>query len=209
MTRARLPFLAAVLLLSSAAVQAQAPLRVEVAASVGWRTGAALLDSGDGGTYDVEASSSWGVVADVSLGSPGLFGELAWTRQASRISFDDAFGPGRSDVTLDSFLVGGQWVSTPREPIRPFLAAHVGITRIEVPGSSVSHFTASLSGGVKLMASDAFGVRLEAGRSRSSRVARRPGCAAGRAARSASRAGGRSRRTFPEESSSRSETGAG
>jgi hypothetical protein len=154
--------LAAPALLAATVVRAQAPPKFEAAPFVGWRTGASLLDSGDGGTYDVEASSSWGVALDLSLGSPGLFGELAFTRQDSRVSYDDAFGQGRSDVTLDSLLVGGQWVSAPREPIRPFLSALVGVTRIASPGSAATHFTGSLSGGVKLMASDAFGVRLEA-----------------------------------------------
>jgi hypothetical protein len=154
--------LALLLILAAASASAQTPFRVEVAPTVGYRTGASLFDSGAGETFDVESSASWGAVADVSLGAPGLFFEVAWTRQETRVSFDDAFGPGLHDVTLDSFLAGGQWDAAPRSPIRPFLSALVGATRIEAPGSAATHFTAALGGGAKLMASDTFGVRLEA-----------------------------------------------
>ena len=152
----------AALVLGCAPVCAQTALRVEVTPTVGYRTGASLVESETGESWDVEPGTCWGAVADVGLGSPGLFGEVAWTRQDTRVSFDDAFGPGLNDLTLDSFLVGGHWDTAPRSPVRPFLAALVGVTRVEAPGSAETHFTASLSAGVKLMASDTFGVRLEA-----------------------------------------------
>jgi hypothetical protein len=159
----RLPALAvAALLVAAASAMAQGAPRVEVTPGIGYRTGASLADSGTGGTHDVEPSWSWGAVADISLGSPGLFAELAFTRQDSRVSADDAFGQGLHDVTLDTFLAGGQWVSAPRDQIRPFLSALVGATRIQAAGSSATYFSAALSGGVKLMASPGFGVRLEA-----------------------------------------------
>jgi hypothetical protein len=154
--------LAAPLLLAGPGALAQAPQRAEIAPTVGWRTGGEFRDSATGATYDLEASSSWGAVANVSLGPPGLFLEVAWTRQESRVSFDDAFGPGLHDVTLDSLLVGGQWVSSPRSPVRPFLSALVGATRMDAPGSDTTRFTAALGAGLKLMANDTFGVRLEA-----------------------------------------------
>ncbi len=160
MTRVRL-LLALPLLLAGAAARAQTPTRVEVAPTVGWRSATTLDDSGNGASYDVEASTSWGAVADVAVG-PGLFFEVAWTRQESRTTFGDAFGPGLHDVTLDSFLLGGQWCSAPRATVRPFLSALVGATRLDAPGSAATRFTAALGGGVKLMASDTFGVRLEA-----------------------------------------------
>lgn len=152
--------LALLLLLLPAAGRAQ-DFRVEVAPTVGWRSAATLDDSGSGASYDVEAATSWGAVADVSVGR-GLCFEVAWTRQESRTSFDDAFGPGLHDVTLDSFLVGGQWCPAPRARVRPFLSALVGATRLDAPGSAVTRFTAALGGGVKVMANETFGVRLEA-----------------------------------------------
>ncbi len=154
--------LAVPFLLGSSAARAQALQRLEIAPTVGWRTGGELRDSATGATYDIEAASSWGAVADVSLGAPGLFLEVAWTRQESRVPFDDAFGTGLHDVTLDSLLVGGQWVTSPRAPVRPFLSALVGATRMDAPGSATTRFSAALGAGVKLMASDTFGVRLEA-----------------------------------------------
>ena len=153
--------LALPLLLAAGAAPAQTATRVEVAPTVGWRSATTLDDSANGASYDVEAATSWGAVADVAVG-PGLYFEVAWTRQESRTTDADAFGPGLNDVTLDSFLVGGQWCSAPRASVRPFLSALVGATRIDAPGSAATRFTAALGGGVKLMASDTFGVRLEA-----------------------------------------------
>jgi hypothetical protein len=141
---------------------AQEGFRVEVVPSVGYRTGATLNESASGAEYDVEPSASWGALADVSLGSPGLFVEVAWTRQESRVPYANAFGKGLNEVSFDSFLVGGHWDAAPRATVRPFLGALVGVTRIEAPGSAVTRFTAALSGGVKLMASRSFGARLEA-----------------------------------------------
>lgn len=154
--------LALLLALAPTAALAQTTFHMEVVASAGYRTGGRLTDAASGATYDIESSSSFGAVADVQLGSPGLFVEVAWTRQESRVPFDDAFGKGLNEVSLDSFLIGGQWDAAPRSVVRPFLAALVGATRIEAPGSATTQFTASLSGGVKLMATESFGVRLEA-----------------------------------------------
>jgi hypothetical protein len=154
--------LALLLALAPTAALAQTTFHMEVAVSAGYRTGGSLTESTSGATYDIESSSSFGAVADVQLVSPGLFVEVAWTRQESSVPAENAFGKGLNEVSLDSFLVGGQWDMAPRSAVRPFLAALVGATRIEAPGSSTTQFTATLSGGVKLMATDSFGVRLEA-----------------------------------------------
>lgn len=162
MRRLPLLLLASSLLLAAPGASAQAFARVEVSPTVGWRTGGELRDSAAGATWDLEPATSWGAVADISLGTPGLWLEVAWTRQETRVSFDDAFGPGLHDVTLDSLLVGGQWVTAPRAPVRPFLSVLVGATRVDAPGSATTRFTASLGAGVKLMAGETFGARLEA-----------------------------------------------
>lgn len=148
------------LLLTSGTALAQAQPRLELAPMVGARVGGSVEDPATGATYDLDSSGAWGLVADVALGSPGLFFEAVYTRQSTELSPGDGFGPG--DVTLDTLLVGGQWVSSPRAPVRPFLSALVGATRMGSPAGSATHFTAALSGGVKLMASDSFGLRLEA-----------------------------------------------
>lgn len=155
-----LPFLCA--LLAAPASLAQQTFYVEVSPFVGWRSGGSLAESTTGGVYSIEGSSSYGAVADVSLGSPGLFAEIAWTRQETRVSYRDAFGPGLDALTLDTFLVGGQWDAAPRALFRPFLSAGVGVTRLEAPGSAATVFTGALSGGVKVMPLANFGIRLEA-----------------------------------------------
>ena len=98
--------LALLLALAPTAALAQTTFHMEVVASAGYRTGGSLTEAASGATYDIESSSSFGAVADVQLGSPGLFVEVAWTRQESRVPFDDAFGKGLNEVSLDSFLIG-------------------------------------------------------------------------------------------------------
>lgn len=154
--------LALALALAPGAALAQTTFHMEVGAAVGYRTGGSLTESATGAKYEIDDSSSLGAFADVQVGSPGLFVEVAWTRQESRVPYVNAFGKGQNDVSLDSLLVGGQWDAAPRATVRPFLSALVGATRIEVPGSADTRFTAALSGGVKLMASETFGARLEA-----------------------------------------------
>jgi hypothetical protein len=55
-----------------------------------------------------------------------------------------------------------QWDFSPRARVRPLLSAGVGATFLEARGGMSTSFTASLSGGVKLMVNRTFGVRLEA-----------------------------------------------
>lgn len=154
--------LALLLALVPGVALAQTTFHMEVGASVGWRTGGSLDDGATGASWDIEDSSSLGAFADVQVGKPGLFVEVAWARQESQVPYENAFGKGLNDVSLDTFLVGGQWDMAPRSTVRPFLSALVGATRIEAPGSAVTRVTAALSGGVKLMATETFGARLEA-----------------------------------------------
>ncbi len=163
MTRALSPAPAALLFLVLLADAANAQeTRVEITPFVGYRTGGGVTDSATGAKYSLGASASWGAVADVSFGGPGRWVELLWTRQETTVPNADAFGPSQSSLTLDTFLVGGRWETAPNSTLSPFLAGLVGLTRLDAAGSGTSRFTASLSGGVKVMPLPNFGLRLEA-----------------------------------------------
>lgn len=164
--RAPLPalpaFAALGLLVASAPAAAQEPLRIQITPQVGYRTGGSLTESSTGAQYSINASTSWGAVADVALGGKGRYVELAWMRQETNVSNANAFGPGLSELTLDTFLVGGHWDAAPEALFRPFLSGLVGLTRLDAPGSGTTRFSAALSGGFKVMPLENFGLRFEA-----------------------------------------------
>jgi hypothetical protein len=160
----RLLVLSALLL---AAVPANAQDGVgELTPIIGLRTGGRLTNVDTGETYAIEPSWSWGVVAGISLGSPNLIVEATYMQQLTRASSDVAFGGGLGglhDMRIQTALAGVQWDFSPKARVRPLVSAAVGATSLEAQGGGqTTSFTASLTGGVKLMMTRSFGARLEA-----------------------------------------------
>ncbi|MBK9964367.1 MAG: outer membrane beta-barrel protein [Holophagales bacterium] len=162
----RLVVLAALLLATVAPASAQEAAVGELTPFIGLRAGGGLDDAGNGETYAIESALSWGVAAGISLGSPNLLVEATYLQQSTRLSAENPFSGGDGnlhDLRLQTILGGVQWDFSPRARVRPLLSAGVGATFLEGQGGGMStSFTASLSGGVKLMVSRTIGVRLEA-----------------------------------------------
>jgi hypothetical protein len=137
----------------------------ELTPIIGLRAGGRLTNADTGETYAIEPSWSWGVVAGIALGPPNLIVEATYLQQLTRASSDVAFGGGLGglhDMRLQTALAGVQWDFSPKARVRPLVAAAVGATSLEAQGGGkTTSFTASLSGGVKLMATRTFGARLE------------------------------------------------
>jgi hypothetical protein len=137
----------------------------ELTPIIGLRAGGRLTNADTGETYAIEPSWSWGVVAGISLGSPNLIVEATYMQQLTRASSDVAFGGGLGglhDMRIQTALAGVQWDFSPKARVRPLVSAALGATSLEAQGGGQStSFTASLSGGVKLMATRNFGARLE------------------------------------------------
>jgi hypothetical protein len=152
------------LLLATAPARAQDGIG-ELTPIIGLRAGGRLTNADTGQTYSIEPSWSWGVVAGISLGSPNLIVEATYMQQLTRASSDVAFGGGLGglhDMRIQTALAGVQWDFSPNARLRPLVSAAVGATSLEAQGGGqTTSFTASLSGGVKLMATRNFGARLE------------------------------------------------
>lgn len=137
----------------------------ELTPIIGFRAGGRLTDVDTGETHSIEPSWSWGFVAGISLGNPNLIVEATYMQQLTRASSDVAFGGGLGglhDMRIQTALAGLQWDFSPKARVRPLVSAALGATSLEAQGGGkTTSFTASLSGGVKLMASRNFGVRLE------------------------------------------------
>ena len=137
----------------------------ELTPMIGFRAGGNLHNAGNGETYAIEPSWSWGFVAGMSLGRPNLIVEATYLQQLTRASTENPFAGGEGnlhDMRLQTVLAGVQWDFSPEARVRPLVSAAIGATSLEAQGGGqTTSFTASLSGGVKLMATRNFGARLQ------------------------------------------------
>ncbi len=134
----------------------------ELTPFLGLRAAGSLTNVDSGETTSIDPSWSWGVAAGISLGSPNLIVEATYLQQLTRASSDDAFGGGLHNMRIQTILGGVQWDFAPLARVRPLVSAAIGASSLEAQGGGkVTSFTASLSGGVKVMATRSFGARLE------------------------------------------------
>jgi len=161
----RLVVLAVLMLAAVAPAGAQDAGVGELTPFIGFRTGGSLDNAGNGEKYFIEPSLSWGVVAGISLGSPNLIVEATYLQQATRLSTENPFSGGEGNLhglTLQTALAGVQWDFSPEARVRPLVSAAVGATHLEGQGGGMTtSFTASLSAGVKVMATRSFGARVQ------------------------------------------------
>lgn len=159
-------FLSVLALGLSLPARAQETVIGELTPFVGYRSGGGLWDAGNGETYAIEPSFSWGFVAGMSLGNESLLVEATYLQQSSRLSAENPFSGGDGnlhDLRLQTILGGVRWSFSPRERLRPLLSAGVGATFFEGQGGgTTTAFSASASGGVEVRVTRTVGVRLEA-----------------------------------------------
>lgn len=137
----------------------------ELTPTIGYRFGGGLEDAVTGEEFDILGSWSWGFVAGLAPGRPNLILEGTYLQQSTRTSAENTFlgGDGNlHDLKLETGLAGVQWDFAPEAKLRPFVSGGIGATSLQAQGGGrTTSFTASLSGGVKLMASPGFGLRLQ------------------------------------------------
>lgn len=161
----RLFVLLAITLAAAPPLRAQDSRIGELTPFVGARAGGRLTDFGTGESYSIRSSWSWGFVAGLAPGRPNLILEGTYLQQSTRLSAENAFlgGDGNlHDLKLETGLAGVQWDFAPKARVRPFVSGGVGATSLQGQGGGyTTSFTASLSGGVKLMRTPGFGLRLQ------------------------------------------------
>lgn len=137
----------------------------ELTPTIGYRFGGGLRDAGTGERFDIRDSWSWGFVAGLAPGRPNLIFEGTYLQQSTRTSDENTFlgGDGNlHDLKLETALAGVQWDFAPEAKVRPFVSGGIGATSLQAQGGGrTTSFTASLSGGVKVMTSPGFGLRLQ------------------------------------------------
>jgi hypothetical protein len=134
---------------------------VQVAPFGGYRFGGDLYEWFAGTRLDAEAAPCAGVVVDVFV-RDGTALSFSYSRQWTDVTLADPLGGGiRKDrLFVEHWHIGGtQELDGGR--IRPFLGGSLGLTRFGGARDSAVRFSLAGSAGVKMMASEHVGARLE------------------------------------------------
>jgi len=146
----------------AAPLSAQSTQPIEVSPFYGYRFGGAFFELYTPEPFDFDGAPAMGVVFDVPVYDEGLQIEGLFTHQAATVLAPA--GPGRPvrswRVSADHWLAGGlQEFSGNR--VRGFTTGMFGLTRYAAESDSEYRFTLSAGGGVKLLPSSRFGIRLD------------------------------------------------
>lgn len=153
-----------VLSCSAATLAQEQPFNFEITPFGAYRFGGEFEETDGNFSIDLDDNGSFGVILNARH-SPITQWEILYSRQGTSA---DTTGLGLSDPTLDlnvEYLHAGGTYLWEGNHVRPFLAATMGVTRIEVinPGfDSDSFFSFSLGLGLQVRPTDRLGIRLEA-----------------------------------------------
>jgi hypothetical protein len=148
-------------LLLAAAPSSLAAQTVEVAPFGGYRFGGDLYEVYTGTPLDIDGGPTFGGLFDVFL-EPGLSVTVLFAHQQADIEGDGGPGVGIDWPTLsvDHLHVGGTQAFGSGK-VQPLLTGTLGLTRFGSAGDSEIRFSMAAGGGVKLMPTRHFGVRLD------------------------------------------------
>ena len=133
----------------------------EVTPFTGYQWGGEAEDEFTGFGLKLAEASNYGLIVDVDIEPPTQL-EFFWSHQATELNVKG--GGSLGDMDVDYFHIGGtqQW---PRGKVIPFVAGGLGVTYFDpslAGAGSATRFSMGLGGGVKVMATERIGLRLEA-----------------------------------------------
>ena len=133
---------------------------VEVTPFGGYRFGGDFFELLTAQPVDLDGAIALGAVLNVQIAEGTRF-EAQYTHQRADLILPRGFDPpARARVTVDHWLGGGlQELEGGR--VRPFLTGMIGLTRYASETDSEIRFAASAGGGVKLLPTARFGLRLD------------------------------------------------
>jgi len=139
---------------------------IEVTPFFGYQFGGELTDYWTGDRYSLKDSENYGVSFDIAVDPHNdTWIELRWSHQESQLKTTIP-ELGRMGVDVDYFHIGGvREFEGQNDNVIPFGVGTLGATHFnpEALGlSSATRFSIGLGGGVKLMAGERIGFRLEA-----------------------------------------------
>lgn len=141
----------------------------EITPFAGYTWGGEFTDAVTGTTLKVNETSNYGVMVDINLVNINQEGqsqvELYFSHQATQLKTDNGpfTGSPLFDLDIDYYHLGGTY-GMDLGKVKPFMVGTLGVTHMvpQGPGlDSLTKFSLSLGGGVKLFATDRIGLRLE------------------------------------------------
>jgi hypothetical protein len=167
---AMLPFrflpLAAAFLLSSFLfpVEAGAEWGLEITPYAGYAIGGSFEDNTTGASLDVKEGGSFGLVLGLP-DTPETRYELFYGFQRTKVTGDGTLGGGTLfDLDIHYLHLGGIYLLSPGEKVRPFLSGGLGATHFVPRGDGLNrktYFSLSLGGGAMIPISGHVGLRFE------------------------------------------------
>jgi hypothetical protein len=136
---------------------------------LGYTWGGEFNDSVTGAALKVNETSNYGVMVDINLVNINQDEEsqveLYFSHQATQLKTDSGTFTGNPlfDLDIDYYHLGGTY-GADLGKVKPFMVGTFGVTHMvpQGPGlDSLTKFSLSLGGGVKLFATDRIGLRLE------------------------------------------------
>jgi hypothetical protein len=137
---------------------------VEIMPFIGYRTGGSLNGQVEDTVraFGIKGSTSYGGVIDVNLHQSNLKLEALYSRQTTDIEGAGVLVPNGLDISVE-YLQGGISQESGSERGRFYISALVGATRFDPRGyDSVTKFSGSLGGGLKLFPTPHVGLRFDA-----------------------------------------------
>ena len=156
--------LAIALLWSATAMAREESFNFEVTPYGAYRFGGNFAETDGDGSINVDDNRSFGIILNARH-SPITQWEILYSRQETST---DTSGPGPGDTSLDlsiEYLHAGGTYLWDGDHVRPYLAATLGVTRMEVSNDgfdSDSFFSFALGLGWQLRPTERLGMRLEA-----------------------------------------------
>jgi hypothetical protein len=135
---------------------------VEVTPFAGYRFGGGFFERITEQPVDLDGAAAAGAIVNVKL-REGLFAETLFSHQEALLKFPGGLfaGPATLRITVDHWQGGGLQEFGASRRVHPFVTGLLGLTRYATEGDAEIRFTMGAGGGVKLMPTRHFGVRLD------------------------------------------------
>ena len=136
-------------------------LQFEITPMGGYRFGGTFEIEASDASYDVQDSSSVGLILNLREKDNTQW-ELLYSRQSSEARLESGLGTRPLvDLELQMLQIGGTYQG-PGDTVRPYVAATIGGTRVSTNAESDTFFSGSIGAGLQILPSSRLGIRIEA-----------------------------------------------
>lgn len=151
----------AALVVWSAATSAKELANFEITPLAGYRFGGTFDLDGVDASYEMDDAASFGLILNLRESSNTQW-ELIFSQEQSEARLNSVLALQPSvDVDITLLQIGGTYLG-PGNRARPYLAATIGGTRIDVGSGSDTFFSGSIGVGLQILPESRVGIRLEA-----------------------------------------------